>query len=211
MKPTGATAQELLEAGALELGIDLDPWQRGRLLELADHLALWAPRLNLTSHRTSAGILRRLVLDALAMERLLPEAPEIVDLGSGAGFPGLPLAISRRASRITLVESRERRHHFQRSAIRALALPNVVAVRGRIEEIEARTSTGVVAQALARPRQALELALPWCGPGGWVALPGGETPPDPGSAPGLAGSEVLTYAVPCGGPRRTLWLGRRAS
>jgi 16S rRNA (guanine527-N7)-methyltransferase len=144
------------------------------------------------------------------MERHLPEATRIADLGSGAGFPGLPIAIVRPATRVVLVEARERRHHFQRSAVRALALANVEARRGRIEALEPIGSEGVVAQALARPRKAAELALRWCASGGWIAIPGAETPPAPGHLDEIVRVDSITYAVPCGGPARTLWLGRRA-
>jgi 16S rRNA (guanine527-N7)-methyltransferase len=163
----------------------------------------------LTAHRSVAEIIRRLVLEALAMERHLPPADRIADLGSGAGFPGLPIAIVRPTTRVELVESRERRHHFQRRAIRALALPNVTAHRGRIEELDPIESGGVVAQALARPRRAVELAIPWCVSGGWIAIPGAETPPAPGDFDEIRRSETISYAVPCGDPARTLWLGRR--
>jgi 16S rRNA (guanine527-N7)-methyltransferase len=165
--------------------------------------------LNLTSHRTAEAIVRRLMLDALAMERLLPPAPQVADLGSGAGFPGLPLAIVRPASRLVLVEARERRHHFQRMAIRQLGLENAEATRGRIEEVEPQVSGGVVAQALAKPRRAAKLAIPWCAAAGWIAIAGSETAPEPGAIEEITSANTLAYQVPCGGPARTLWLGRR--
>jgi 16S rRNA (guanine527-N7)-methyltransferase len=200
----------LLSEGLAAIGLDLDQEQRTQLLELATLLASWAARLNLTAHRSPAAIVGRLILDALAMERHLPPADRIADLGSGAGFPGLPIAIVRSSARVILVEARERRHHFQRSAIRSLGLIHVDALHGRIEELEPVVSQGIVAQALARPREAIELALPWCASGGWIAIPGSATPPAPGSVSGIASERTLSYIVPCGGPDRTLWLGRRA-
>jgi 16S rRNA G527 N7-methylase RsmG len=143
------------------------------------------------------------------MERHLPTAHRIADLGSGAGFPGLPIAVVRPAARVALVEARERRHHFQRTAIRALGLTNVDTHRGRVEVLEPIESDGVVAQAIARPRRAVELAIPWCVSGGWIAIPGAETPPAPGDFDGIVQARTISYAIPCGGPSRTLWLGRR--
>ena len=203
------TAADLLAEAGADLGFDLAPDQSVRLLELTELLSAWAPRMNLTGHEGPQQILLRLVLDALAMERHLPEADSIADLGSGAGFPGLPLAILRPRTQVLLVESRERRHHFQRAAIRSLGLANVQPLRGRIEALEPEEAQGVVAQALARPRTAVELALPWCAIGGWVAIPGAEEPPDPGDVPGIHPSSNLSYSLPISGMRRTLWLGRR--
>ncbi|MGH0029167.1 MAG: 16S rRNA (guanine(527)-N(7))-methyltransferase RsmG [Myxococcota bacterium] len=178
------------------------------MARLAELLATWAPKMNLSGHRSAEGIVRRLVLDALALEPLLPDAERIADLGSGAGFPGLPLAILRPGARVWLVEARERRHHFQRAAVRALGLTNATPLRGRIEDLPPVHCQGVVAQALAKPRAAAELGLRWCAAGGWIAIPGHQEPPDPGSLPGIASAAVHRYAVPLGGPQRTLWLGR---
>ena len=119
MSDVPKTAAQLLEAGCTELGRALRPEQQDRLLQLAELLASWAPRMNLTGHRSADGIVRRLVLDAVALEPLLPAASRVADLGSGAGFPGLPLAVLREDTAFVLVESRERRHHFQRAEDRA--------------------------------------------------------------------------------------------
>ena len=209
----GATSALLREADAA-LALDLDDRAFARLLKLADLLARWAERLNLTGHRGPEAILRRLVLDALALERELPRAETLADLGSGAGFPGLPIAILRPETRVVLVEARERRHHFQRTAIRSLELENVEPYRGRIEDRPPEAwgpARGVVAQALAEPPQALTLALGWCAPGGWIALPGSaERPPEPEATPGAIDRvERRSYSVPVGGPARTLWIGHR--
>jgi len=203
------SAAELLRSGAQQLHLELAPEQHERLVALAELLATWAPRINLTGHRSADGIVRRLVLDAMAMEPQLPPAQSIADLGSGAGFPGLPLAVLRPNSSFVLVEARERRHHFQRAAIRALGLGNVRALRGRIEQLEPETCDGVVAQALAQPTRAVQLALRWCRPGGWIAIPGAEQPPAPGVVAGVGEAEERHYRLPISGIQRTLWLGRR--
>jgi 16S rRNA (guanine527-N7)-methyltransferase len=204
-------ARLLLERGVRELGLRFDPkiGAVDRMLELARLLEAWSQRINLTGHRSREGIVRRLVLDALALSQQLPAAETIADLGSGAGFPGLPLALARAQTRFTLVESRERRVHFQRAALRAIGLANVVIERGRIEQLPARPPELVIAQAVARPGRAVVWMLRWVAPGGVLAVPGGDSPP---RVPELAEVEPLgvrTYRVPCGGPDRTLWLGRR--
>ena len=204
--------RELLESGLAELGLELAASDQDALIGLAVLLTRWSERMNLTAHRTPELIVRRLILDAASLEQALPQASRIVDLGSGAGFPGLPLAVLRPASEVLLVEAREKRHHFQRAAIRELGLSNARPIRGRAESVPPRHASLVVAQALAAPDRALSLALEWVEPGGWIGIPGSETSDGPRLRhPKITEVRRLEYQVPLGGPARTLWLGRAAA
>lgn len=149
------------------------------------------------------------MLDAAALAQHLPAVPSLVDLGSGAGFPGLPIAVLRSECSVLLVEAREKRHHFQRAAVRELRLANAQTLLGRAEQLEPRPRAVVIAQAIAEPSLALRWMLPWAEVGGWLALPGGEEPPEIAPDPSIALERVARYRVPGGGPARTLWLGRR--
>jgi 16S rRNA (guanine527-N7)-methyltransferase len=204
-----AAARIALESGLAELGAPdaLLP----RLEALSVLLARWAARLNLTAHRTAEAIARRLVLDALALGSVLPGAPPVslADLGSGAGFPGLPLAILWPGCRVTLVESRERRHHFQRVAIRELGLSNATARLGRAEALEPNPHHVVVAQAVAQPEIAVQWMLSWAEPDGWIVVPQAEGQAAPDLARGVFHVETRAYQVPVDGPRRTAWMARR--
>jgi 16S rRNA (guanine(527)-N(7))-methyltransferase RsmG len=196
----------LLLSGLEELGSPRE--LAGPLAELAQLVARWAERTNLTGHRTPEAIARRLVLDAIALAEVLPARPptSLVDLGSGAGFPGLPIALRWPACRVTLVEPRERRHHFQRAAVRALQIGNAVPVRGRAEGLEPVPHQIVTAQALARPERAAAWMLPWAEPGGWITLARAHGA-RPFSAPhGLGRPHAVRYQVPLGGPERELWV-----
>jgi 16S rRNA (guanine527-N7)-methyltransferase len=202
---------ELLARGLAEIGLETTVAQRDRLVRLAHLLESWAQRMNLTAHHSAEGIVRRLILDAAALLRVLPPFESLADLGAGAGFPGLPLAILVPGARVVLVEARLRRHHFQREAVRELDLEHVRPLRGRIEEIEPEPAQIVVAQAVARPAEVLRWMRPWCQPGGLLAIPGGAVPPDPLSgspSPEDLTAEILRYQVPLGGPRRTIWAAR---
>lgn len=201
--------RELLEQGLSELDLAASETQRDALLQLATLLEEWGERLNLSGHRRRDAIVRRLILDAAALSRILPAAQTIADLGSGAGFPGLPIAILRPRSSITLIEARERRHYFQRAAIRTLGLGNVQAVRGRSEDLPHAAHEGVVAQALARPSRALALMVPWAAPGAWLAIPGAASAPVADPVSGIKILKSLRYSVPCGGPERSVWMARR--
>lgn len=208
---TADAERELLDRGLREVGLETSEGQKAALLQLAELLETWAARINLTAHRTREAIVHRLILDAAALARCLPAARSIADLGSGAGFPGLPLAILRPESHVTLIEARERRHYFQRAAVRALTLSNVDTRRGRAEILEPAPHELVVAQAVAHPAEALVWMLPWAGPGATLAIPSAASPPDIVPPAAAQFENIVEYSVPCGGPARTVWMGRRRS
>jgi 16S rRNA (guanine527-N7)-methyltransferase len=199
-----------LRLGLEEIGLAATAAQQLTLLELARLVDRWGSRINLTGHRGLDMILRGLVLDAAALVAALPDLASLADLGSGAGFPGLPVAILRPATRLTLVESREKRHHFQRAACRELELQNATPVRGRAERIEATLHAGVIAQAMARPLAALPSMLRWVEIGGRLFVPGGARAPSLDD-PRVETETTLRYRVPLGGADRSLWIGRRIS
>lgn len=201
---------EILERGLEAVGLEASASQVRALLDLAELVERWGSRINLTGHRDLDAIVRRLVLDAAALVSVLPDVPTLADLGSGAGFPGLPIAILRPRCTVTLIESREKRHHFQRAACRALGLANATPLRGRAEQIEPIPHAAVVAQAMARPVAALPVMLRWVEIGGFVLLPGGEAA-QVIDDPRVSAARTLGYRVPVGGPRRTLWIARRVS
>jgi len=205
-------ARTLLLEGLAALPLNATDHQLAQLLELAGLLEKWSKRINLTGHRTLPEIVRRLVLDAAALAAQLPEIASLADIGSGAGFPGLPIAILRADCRVTLVESRERRHHFQRQAIRQLGIGNVRAELGRAEALEPSIHAAAIAQAVARPADALPLLLPWVGAGGLLLFPGSKPPPPiPEDDPRVRFEPCVGYRVPLGGAERTLWIARKTA
>jgi 16S rRNA (guanine527-N7)-methyltransferase len=126
-------------------------------------LRRWAPRTNLVGS-TEPAALRRHVEDSLAAAQWLPHGARVVDLGSGAGFPGIPLVIVRPDLDLTLVEIRERRVHFLRHVVRSLDLGCRVD-RRRIEEPPAERFDYALLRAVAAPPVAAKLAQPWLATG----------------------------------------------
>ena len=202
--------EAILATGLAEL--DLPDDRVAALAELSRLVARWAERINLTAHRSPEAVARRLVLDAAALGAALPVVPPrtLADLGSGAGFPGLPLAILWPACQVTLVDSRERRHHFQRTAIRALDLSNARAVRGRAESLDPVPHQIVVAQAMAQPAEVLQWMRRWTTPDGWLVLAQSDPAPSVEAPAGVRFESIRRYQVPLGGASRSLWLGRPA-
>lgn len=202
--------RDLLARGLATLGVESDSEVLDRLVALSERVAEWTRRVDLSAHDSPGQVAQRLVLGALALCKAAPPFESLADLGSGAGFPGLPIAITYPARRLTLVESRERRVHFQRAAIRDLGLENVRPLLGRAEELAAEPHDAAVAQAtIGDSGRVVSWMLPWVRSGGWLLLPGGASPPAPPPHPDVVDSRVVSYREPLDGPARTVWIAQK--
>jgi len=136
------------------------------IAEFTRELARWGDRMNLVGSTDPAAVLRH-VEDSLAAVRHLPQSASVVDLGSGAGFPGVPIAIARRDLHVTLVEIREKRIAFLRHVVRTLEL-DVEIRRESIEVAPVSRFDVALLRAVAPPDRSLELARPWINDAGEV-------------------------------------------
>jgi 16S rRNA (guanine527-N7)-methyltransferase len=125
-------------AGDIEAAVadaSLNPLPPGASDKFAEYLALllkWNARLNLTAIREPSEIVRRHFLECIQCAQAVPDAPTLLDFGSGAGFPGIPIALIRPEIRVTLGESQAKKAAFLREAVRSLGLSALV-FDGRIE------------------------------------------------------------------------------
>lgn len=145
--------------------------RRGEIPRLDAFCALlcrWNRAFNLVSRQDIGRVWVRHVLDSLVVRDLL-EGQRIADLGSGAGFPGLPLAITDPGRHFTLLDSSERKVRFLRQAVIELGLDNVEVVHGRAEGFDAAFDT-VLARAVAAPRQVVLWGETLVRPGGYLVL-----------------------------------------
>jgi len=126
----------LLE-GARALGIELTEEQAGRLLAHLDLLDDWGARMNLTAIRDRPSQVTKHLLDSLSVRSHLRGA-RIADVGSGAGFPGIPLAIVEPGRHFALIESTGKKCRFLEHVRDALGLANVEVVQSRAEAYEPR-------------------------------------------------------------------------
>ena len=122
-----------LEQGCERLGIALSADQSARLRRHLALLAKWNRRLNLTSVKGMDDMVVRHLLDSLAIARFV-RGQSLLDIGSGGGFPGMPLAVINPQLEVTLLDSRGKRIEFLRYACAALDLGGVSVVRGRVED-----------------------------------------------------------------------------
>jgi 16S rRNA (guanine527-N7)-methyltransferase len=119
-------------------GLALDAGRRSLLAAYLAELDRWRRTTNLTG-RLSPDELADHALEALVASPLIADGEEVVDIGSGAGVPGLPLAILRPGIRMALVEPRARRVAFLRHVVRALPLSNAGVIEARIENVGGQT------------------------------------------------------------------------
>ncbi len=134
-----------------------------------DLLVKWNAKMNLTAIREPEEMVRRHFGESLFMARHLPECETLLDLGSGAGFPGIPIQLARPGLRVTLAESQNKKAAFLREAVRTLGLATTVW-GDRAENLPAGATFDVVAlRAVDNPEAALEGAWARVSPGGVIA------------------------------------------
>ena len=155
------------EAGEVfSVGID-------RIIRFADLLCTSGVEQGLIGPREPERIWDRHLLSSAAIGELVPADAQVVDLGSGAGLPGIPLAIARPDLQVTLVEPMQRRVRFLEDAVRILDLA-VTVRRARAQELEPASCDVLVARALAPLVELLAMALPLLRPGGRLLAIKGE-------------------------------------
>lgn len=161
--------QQLLAQASLEVGHE----QQEQLLELVALLHKWNKAYNLTSVRDPEAMLVRHIMDSLVVSPYL-EGERFIDVGTGPGLPGLPLAIINPGKRFVLLDSLGKRIRFIRMVVHHLGLTNVEAVQSRVEAFNPEQKfDGVLSRAFA----SLDDMLSWCahlpGPDGrFLALKG---------------------------------------
>ena len=173
---------ELLAAGARDFGIALDPFGGEALLRLVDELELGNAQFNLTAIRDRLSMLRKHVLDSLSLQPYL-KGLRIADIGTGAGFPGLPLAIVNRRRRFTLIEATGKKARFVVQTASALGCDNVQVVHSRAESYRPfELFDTVVARALSSLADFAAYAGHLCAPDGRLLAMKGKRPDEEISA-----------------------------
>ena len=153
----------LLRAGLVDL--QLDPALETPLLDYLSLLLRWNRTYNLTAVRDPREMVTKHLLDSLAMhpyvDGLAQAGGALADLGTGAGLPGIPLAIAKPGLRVTLVESAGKKARFMREAVRQLKLADVQVAESRIEALD---MPGAFDAITARALATLPLLVEWGGP-----------------------------------------------
>jgi 16S rRNA (guanine527-N7)-methyltransferase len=201
-----------IEHGCRALGLTPDPAALAGLAGLVELLRKWNRVYNLTAVRESSAIVSRHILDSLAVLPFL-RGDSLLDVGTGAGFPGLPLAILRPDLDVTLLDSNAKKLRFVRQAVAELGLGNVQAVQARMQEYQpARAFDMVISRAVANLDELYRQSWHLLAAGGRMLFMKGSLPEAEMAAfpPGPETLHVERLRIPgLDAERHLLWLDKR--
>lgn len=165
-----------LVSDAKSMGVELTEPNAARLQQLLDELERWNRTYNLTAITKREDMVTHHLLDSLAVSPEL-QGTTIADVGTGAGFPGLPLAVLNPERRFTLIDSAGKKIRFVSHVAHALGLTNVEALHVRVESLRPeKPFDTVVTRAFAPLPEMLEKVAPLCGPATHVVAMKGKWP-----------------------------------
>lgn len=212
-------AEQILVDGLQQLDLELDALARTKLLTYADLVLRHNLDTNLTGARSLQAFITEQLLDSLSVLTIFrPKAP-VLDLGSGAGLPGIPLALVHPKHELVLLEPRTKRVEFLRKAVAELELGNVQIVKSSAKGPAARELSGamktVLLRAVAEPAKALTIGCSFLDPTGFLVLYQGRAKRPTG--PELSVARRLDLSLVKAGPvhvpglkaARNIWIFRR--
>lgn len=174
--------RNLLKQGVKEFGAELQDVQVQQLLQYKDILLEWNKKINLTAIEEDRDVIIKHYIDSLSILPFLEDKDrKMIDIGTGAGFPGIPVKIAYGSLDITLLDSLDKRVKFLTEVINSLQLKGIKAVHGRAEDfgvrLEFREKFDIaVARAVAALPVLLEYCLPFVKVGGiFIAMKGSST------------------------------------
>lgn len=185
-------------AAAAAMGVTLEPAQQQELDAYLDLLVKWNKTYNLTAIRARDKMVTHHILDSLSLLPVLKEG-RVADLGSGAGLPGIPLALLRPQQEVVMVDSNIKKSRFIQQAILELGLPNASVVHSRVEQFQPQQPFDtVVSRAFTSLSQFLAAAAPLLRCGGQVVAMKGHWPEEEGGEviEGFELEQVVPVTVP---------------
>ena len=172
-------SKDLLMEGATAFGIHLNEKDGEAFDVYLRELLKWNQKINLTAIRSEKGIVLKHFLDSLSVYPYLSKSSSLLDIGSGAGFPGIPLKMVDPFLEVTLIDSVRKKVDFQKHIIRALGLKGIQAIHGRVQDKEILQSMTerfdtVISRAFSDLQTLLLLAFPFLKKGGILLAMKGE-------------------------------------
>jgi len=212
------TPRELLHTGAKELGISLTIEQVNSVFIFLTELKKWNQKINLTAIRDEQDIIIKHVLDSLSYINGFTPAPglRLLDMGSGAGFPALPIKIAHPELSITMVESTKKKASFLRHVIRTLKLTEIEVLDTRTEELPGSLLSAfdiVTARAFADMKSAITAGTPFLKSSGHMVLSKGpeETINEKELVrAGVSLESRTNLTLPYSDYKRTIWVFKKA-
>lgn len=165
--------KEQLDTALAAMGLDIDADKQEKLLTYLALLQKWNKTYNLTAIHEPERMLTHHLLDSLAIFPHVIDEP-LLDVGAGAGLPGIPLAIAKPALKVTLIDASHKKAAFMNQAAIELGLTNVRAVHGRVEDLDpGEKYRQIVSRAFSDLSDFVRLTRPLLAGGGvWLAMKG---------------------------------------
>lgn len=188
--------QQKLASGLAEMGVAADAATQQKLLDYLALLEKWNKVHNLTAVRDMADMVTLHLLDSLSVLPHITSAT-LLDVGSGAGLPGIPLALLRPELRVTVMDSSHKKASFMRQAKAVLGLDNLQVVCGRVEEYQPEAKFGtIISRAFSDLGEFVRLSRHLLAQDGvWLAMKGVHPYDELAQLPGVV-SQVLPLQVP---------------
>ena len=172
-------AREILISGANELNITLSAEQIQLFLDYLHILQVWNTKINLTSIKDKKEIVIRHFLDSLTIFHFVEGESRVLDIGSGAGFPGIPLKIANPSIEVTLLDSTQKKVYFLSDVIRKLRLKRITAVCARAESedngVQRYYYDFVISRAVGTVDKLIEISKPYMVDDGEIILMRGKS------------------------------------
>lgn len=206
---------DLLIAGARQLQIDMDRRQAGQFSRFAQILLEWNQTINLTSITDPMEIAVKHILDSVAPSAWIPRKGNLLDIGTGGGFPGVPLKILRPHQPMVLIDSVRKKVNFVKQVVRALQLGRIEVLQIRAEDlirhpVHLHHFDSIVSRALADADTVLQLAAPLLEPRGCLIVYQGMQDAEPAAASEVVYADKTAFDRACSSYRLPVTGHRRA-
>ena len=165
--------RETLSTGCAAMGVAIDDEMTAQFEDYAQLLVKWSSAINLTAITEPRAIAVYHFLDSLTALRVVKPGSSVLDVGAGAGFPGIPLKICLPSINLVLADSREKKVFFMREVIRKLGLEGARAVKARVGADGEKVGSGfdvAVSRAAGKAPEIARAALPLVKKGGIVLI-----------------------------------------